>query len=115
MKRAALETHLSVINIRHRWHLVYRRPKPASDRANIVTALRKLLGKVEWIEHTEPLAVFDIDDEAGEGTARIVTQERFAFADGTTANVLGTYNDRYVQTTQRWQFAERTLDVIERS
>ena len=25
------------------------------------------------------------------------------------------YNDRYVQTTQRWQFAERTLDVIERS
>ena len=95
------------------WRVADR--KPISGRAKIVAELGNLLAKVEWMVHTEPLAIFDIDDETGEGTGRIVMQERFGLADGTVATTLGNYTDRYVKSQHGWQFAERSLDVIERT
>jgi hypothetical protein len=59
----------------------------------------------------EPLAVFEIDEEAGDGSGRVTVQERTRLSDGSTGFVLGTYHDRYVRGRHGWQFAERRLEV----
>jgi AcrR family transcriptional regulator len=87
------------------------RAKPVSGRANIGTAFVKAAKRAEWIVHVEPLAVFDIDEDAGEGYGRVTVQERIQFNDGTTAFVLGTYHDRYIRGRSGWKFAERRLEI----
>jgi AcrR family transcriptional regulator len=87
------------------------RTKPISGRANIATAFTTACKRADWIVHVEPLAVFDIDEDADAGSGRVTVQERIQFIDGTTAFVLGTYHDRYVRTRGGWQFAERRLEI----
>ena len=85
--------------------------KPVSGRANIGTAFQKTAKRCEWIVHVEPLTVFDIDEDAGEGSGRVTVQERIRFTDGTDAAMLGTYHDRYIRSRSGWQFAERRLEI----
>ena len=87
------------------------RSKPVSGRANIGTAFQRAAKRADWIIHVEPLAVFDIDEETGEGNGRVTVQERIQFSDGTTTFVLGTYHDRYIRTRTGWHFAERRLEI----
>ena len=87
--------------------------KPVRGRANIVAEWNKMTKGMSWIVHLEPLAVFDVDQEAGTGTGRVTVHERFHRADGTSGSLLGTYHDRYVHTDQGWLFAERRLESIE--
>ncbi|MCU1392213.1 MAG: TetR family transcriptional regulator [Ilumatobacteraceae bacterium] len=89
------------------------RTKPISGRANIGTAFTKAGKGCEWIVHVEPLAVFEIDEDAGEGSGRVTVQERIRFTDGSDASVLGTYHDRYIRGRTGWQFAERRLEIAD--
>ncbi|MCU1387243.1 MAG: TetR family transcriptional regulator [Ilumatobacteraceae bacterium] len=89
------------------------RDKPISGRANIGTAFAKAGKRCDWIIHVEPLAVFEIDEDTGEGSGRITVQERIRFNDGSDSTVLGTYHDRYIRGRTGWQFAERRLEIAE--
>ena len=89
------------------------RGKPVSGRANITTAFSKAAKQLTWTVHVEPLAVFEIDEVAGEGSGRITVQERLQRKDGGTVAVLGTYHDRYIRGRAGWQFAERRLEITE--
>ena len=89
------------------------RTKPVSGRANIGAAFQRAAKRCDWIVHVEPLAVFDIDEDAGEGSGRVTVQERIRFSDGTDSTVLGTYHDRYIRSRSGWQFAERRLEIAE--
>ena len=89
------------------------RNKPVSGRANIGTAFTKSAKQAQWTVHVEPLAVFEIDEAAGEGSGRVTVQERLHRTDGGTVSLLGTYHDRYVRGRAGWQFAERRLEITE--
>ncbi len=87
--------------------------KPVSGRANIVKSFNKAVSGLEWVVQVAPLAVFDIDESAGEGSGRVTVQERFRTKDGTSGSILGVYHDRYIRTAQGWLFADRRLEIIE--
>ena len=89
------------------------RNKPVSGRANIATAFTKNAKQAQWTVHIEPLAVFEIDEAAGEGSGRVTVQERLQRTQGGTDSVLGTYHDRYIRGRTGWQFAERRLEITE--
>jgi uncharacterized protein (TIGR02246 family) len=89
--------------------------KPVSGRANIATAFTKAAKRMAWAVHVEPLAVFEIDEDTGEGSGRITVQERIQLTDGSTVSILGTYHDRYIRSRSGWQFAERRLEIAETS
>lgn len=84
-----------------------------TGRANIRKAIDKILDNFTWVVHTEPVTSFDIDETTGEGRGRVTMNERWKLTDGTVGSLLGTYHDRYVLTSNGWQFAERTLEIIE--
>ncbi len=87
--------------------------KPTTGRANIVTALGKLLKRYEWMVHVEPLAVFEVDEDGGTGIGRVTMQEFYRNVDGTTGTLLGTYHDTYVRTAAGWLFSSRTLRDVQ--
>jgi len=89
--------------------------KPVVGRANIVASFEKGRKKVPWIVHVEPLAVFDVDEQSGEGTGRVTVQEQSKLPDGQVASTVGTFHDRYVRTAQGWQFAERRFELVGRT
>ncbi len=89
------------------------RSKPVSGRANIGGAFARAAKRAEWIMHVEPLAVFEIDEDAGEGSGRVTIHERIQFRDGTASSVIGTYHDQYIRSRSGWQFAERRLHVAD--
>ncbi|HEY4331798.1 MAG TPA: nuclear transport factor 2 family protein [Ilumatobacteraceae bacterium] len=84
-------------------------------RASIVNATKKLSKELDWVMHVEPQAMFDIDEATGTGSGRVTTQERFQIKGGGTGSQVGTYHDRYVRTDHGWLFAERRMDVVERT
>ncbi len=87
--------------------------KPTTGRANIVGELVKMLREFEWVVHIEPLAVFEVDEDAGQGSGRVTIQEHFRRTDGTTGRRLSTYHDTYVRDTTGWFFSSRRLDLID--
>jgi AcrR family transcriptional regulator len=87
--------------------------QPVSGKANIGAAFAAAHVGCSWIVHIEPLAVFDIDEESGEGTGRVTVQDRIRFADGRTVSRLATYHDRYIRGRTGWHFAQRRLEVTE--
>jgi len=89
--------------------------KPVTGRANIVASFEKGRKKVPWIVHVEPLAVFDVDEQSGEGTGRVTVQEQSKMPGGQVASTVGTFHDRYVRTPQGWQFAERRFELVGRT
>ncbi len=88
-------------------------PKPITGRANIVAALGKLLKRYDWMVHIEPLAVFDIDEEAGQGSGRVTMQEFYRRTNGVPGTLLGTYHDTYVRNGNGWLFATRRLEIVD--
>ena len=87
--------------------------KPTTGRANVVAALGKVMKRFAWMVHLEPLAVFDIDEDAGIGTGRVSVQEHYHRTDGTAGTLLGTYHDAYTRTAVGWRFASRRLEIID--
>jgi AcrR family transcriptional regulator len=89
--------------------------KPVMGRANIVASFEKSRKKLPWIVHVEPLAVFDVDEQAGEGTGRVTVQEHVKQPGGVVSSLVGTFHDRYVRTNQGWLFAERRFELVDRT
>ena len=87
--------------------------KPIIGKPAITAAWRTAMQDFEWVVHTTPLMVFDIDERAGTGTGRVTVQERFKRHTGKTGTLLATYHDRYLRQAGDWRFAERRLDVID--
>ncbi len=93
---------------------------PAGDeiegRAAIVAKFEQMLGDNEWVVQSAPLMMFEIDEVHGSGTGRVTMQERFKKRKNTRpGSMLATYHDRYVRHGGTWLFAERRLEVIERT
>ena len=87
--------------------------KLTTGRANIVTALAKLLKRFEWLVHIEAQPFFDIDETEGLGTGRVTVQEMYRCSDGTAGSMVGTYHDEYVRSSAGWVFQSRRLEIIE--
>jgi hypothetical protein len=75
-----------------------------------------MIGECDWIVQSAPLMVFEVNESEGTGTGRVTLHERSKkrkSAKPTTTSL--TYHDRYVRRAGNWEFAERRLEVIERS
>ena len=60
--------------------------------------------------------LFEVDEAHGTATGRVTLQERYKKArSAKAATMLATYHDRYVRHRGAWLFAERRLEVTERS
>ena len=87
-----------------------------SGRTAIVAAFEKVRGESEWVVQTAPLMVFEIDEVHGSGIGRVTVHERFKKRKSTKAGtMLAIYHDQYVRHGGSWVFADRRLEVIERS
>ena len=85
-------------------------------RKAIVAAFERLSAESEWVVQSAPLMVFEVDEAHGTGTGRVTVQERFKKRKSAKpGTMLATYHDRYVRRTGTWVFAERRLEVIERT
>lgn len=85
-------------------------------RTAIAAKFEQMLGDNEWVAQSAPLMVFEIDEVHGSGTGRVTMQERFKKRTSTRrGSMLATYHDRYVRHGGTWLFAERRLEVIERT
>lgn len=89
--------------------------KPLIGKAAIVAAWEGDRAAFEWLVQSPLVSVFEVDEHAGEGTGRVVVSERFKRSGGKTGTALGTLHDRYVRVDGQWRFAERRLEVIERT
>lgn len=87
--------------------------RATTGRANIAVALAKFLERFDWLVHIEPLAVFDIDEDAGEGTGRVTMQEFYRKTDATSGTLLGTYHDTYARNADGWHFTSRRLEILD--
>ena len=85
-------------------------------RTAIVAACEAMLAELEWIVQLAPLMVFEVDEAHGTGIGRITVQERFKKHKGTKAGTtFAIYHDQYVRHGVSWLFADRRLEVIERT
>ena len=85
-------------------------------RSAILAAFESALAENEWSVQFAPLMVFEVDEAQGSAAGRITVQERFKRRKSAKARTMvGTYHDRYVRHGTSWLFAERRLEVIERS
>jgi hypothetical protein len=87
-----------------------------AGRTAIVAAFEKVLRENEWIVQSAPLMVFELDETHGTATGRITVQERVKKRKAAKAvSILAVYHDRYVRHDGSWLFADRRLEVVERS
>ncbi|MEO8266354.1 MAG: TetR family transcriptional regulator C-terminal domain-containing protein [Ilumatobacteraceae bacterium] len=87
-----------------------------SGRTAIVAAFEKVRGESEWVVQTAPLMVFEIDEVHGSGIGRVTVHERFKKRkNAKPGTMLAIYHDQYVRHGGSWLFADRRLEVIERS
>ena len=68
-----------------------------------------------WVIQVAQHFSFDIDEASGHGSGRVVVRERVERADGTRGDLLAIYHDKYTKASGSWLFAERILEVIERT
>jgi hypothetical protein len=81
-----------------------------------VSAFEKVRGESEWVVQTAPLMVFEIDEVHGSGIGRVTVHERFKKRKSAKpGTMLAIYHDQYVRHGGSWLFADRRLEVIERS
>ena len=87
-----------------------------NGRTAIVSAFEKVRGESEWVVQTVPLMVFEIDEVRGSGIGRVTVHERFKKRkNAKPGTMLAIYHDQYVRHGGSWLFADRRLEVIERS
>jgi AcrR family transcriptional regulator len=85
-------------------------------RTTIVAAFEQVLADIQWVVQSAPLMLFEVDETHGTATGRVTLQERYKKANSAkAATMLATYHDRYVRHGGSWLFAERRLEVTERS
>jgi len=85
-------------------------------RKAIVAAFDDLMKESEWVVQSAPLMLFEVDEAEGTATGRVTLQERFKKRKtAKPGTMLATYHDRYVRRAGTWVFAERRLEVIERT
>jgi AcrR family transcriptional regulator len=90
--------------------------KEITGRAAIVGAFEKVRGESEWIVQSTPLMVFEVDETSGTGTGRVTVHERSKKRTiAKPGTMLATYHDRYARHGGTWLFAERRLEVAERT
>ena len=87
-----------------------------SGRTAIVASFAKVLDEIEWIVQSAPLMVFEVDETHGSGTGRVTVQERSKRRKiAKPGTMLATYHDQYVRHGGTWLFADRRLEVVERT
>jgi uncharacterized protein (TIGR02246 family) len=87
-----------------------------SGRTAIVAAFEELLGEIEWVVQVAPLMVFEVDEDRGAGTGRVTVHERCKKRTSSKPGTMfATYHDRYVRHGGSWLFADRRLEVVERT
>jgi hypothetical protein len=86
-----------------------------AGRARIGTAWAAEIAPYAWVVQTASMPVLDVDEDEGEATGRVVLTTRFAHVDGPPGSSLATSHDRFVRTPAGWKFAQRSLDVHERT
>ncbi len=87
--------------------------EPIVGRDAIGATWQAAMQGFEWVVHTAPVMVFEVDEVAGTGVGRVTVNERFKRSTGKTGSLLATYHDRYTRVGGAWLFAERRLQVIE--
>ncbi len=89
---------------------------PITGRQAIVETMEQMLTDIEWGMQSAPLMVFQVDEVHGTATGRVTVQNRFKKRGvAKPATTLGTYHDQYVRHGGTWLFADRRLEVIERT
>lgn len=89
--------------------------KPVNGRGAIAAAWERDRQGYDWVVQSPLVTVFEVDEHTGRGTGRVVVSERSKRTAGKAATMLGTFHDRYVRVDGQWMFAERRLEVIERT
>jgi uncharacterized protein (TIGR02246 family) len=89
--------------------------EPIAGRDAISELFTKVMRGFTWLVQTAPNAVFEVDEAAGSATGRVTVMEQFKKARGGPGTLVGVYHDRYVRQQGVWHFAERRLEVIDRS
>jgi AcrR family transcriptional regulator len=90
--------------------------EPIHGRTAIVAAFERVRAEKEWIVQSAPLMVFEVDEVHGTGTGRVTVQERSKTRKSAKpATMLATYHDQYVRHDGTWFFADRRLEIIERT
>jgi AcrR family transcriptional regulator len=84
---------------------------PVVGRPAIVAAWEAAMAGFEWVVHTAPTMVFEIDELTGLGTGRVTVSERIKRTDAKPNSILATYHDEYVRTGGEWLFQSRRLQV----
>ena len=85
-------------------------------RAEIGDMLRRLLADIDWLVQSAPLMVFEVDEVHNTGTGRVTLHERGKKRRAAKPfTMLAIYHDRYERHAGTWLFAERRLEIIERT
>ena len=81
----------------------------------IVELWTTAMGAFNWTIQTAEHFSLNIDEVKGTGSGHVVVRERYERTDGTRGDLLAKYIDQYVKIDGEWLFAERILEIIERT
>lgn len=95
------------------WNL---RGDAIEGRSDITATVVRLLDDIEWLVQSAPLMVFEVDEVHGTGSGRVTLHERGKKRRAAKPfTMLAVYHDRYERHAGTWLFAERRLEIIERT
>jgi ketosteroid isomerase-like protein len=93
------------------WHLSGGRSSVGRDQT--VELWVSAIARYPWVSQLVTNTIIDLDSaDTAHGRCTILEFNRLA--DGSGAMHVGTYDDRYRKTGERWQFAERKLHLMYR-
>lgn len=81
-------------------------------RAAIAALVTRRLDASTWSVATAPQMVFEVDGPA-RASGRVVLDEREGRPDGSVVHRVSVATDEYVRTAAGWQFAARSIDVVD--